>query len=311
MSKIIEIEEIEYNGETYNLHIENNHNYFANGLLVSNCHVATGKELTKIVSNCRNSEYCIGFTGSLKKSNIHELQLNALFGPIRKYTKTKELISRGILSKLEIRPIVLKHPKDVIHDVYKQKEILKKNDESPTKSYKYESETILDNPDRLKYIAKLAASRKQNTLILFKSIDYGRQIFNLLSEKTDKDVRYVDGTTKPDEREQIRKDAEKTDDMIIVASLGVFSTGVNIKNLVNIIFAESVKSSIKVIQSIGRSLRKHKNKEKAIIWDIVDDLTYTTNRGTKKKNYILKHFFERIGYYDEEGFNYSLKNVSL
>jgi superfamily II DNA or RNA helicase len=161
-------------------------------------------------------------------------------------------------------------------------------------------------PERKRFICKLAASRKGNTMVLFKIREYGRELHHLLKKNfPDKHVYYIDGTVKVDYREKVRKITEKHEGIIIVASYGTFSTGINIKNLHNLIFAESVLSSIKVIQSIGRLLRKYFNKD-AKLYDITDDLSWKS-----KRNYVLKHFLRRMKYYDQEEFEYEITNKRI
>ena len=109
-----------------------------------------------------------------------------------------------------------------------------------------------------------------------------------------------------DEREQVRFITEKSDDAIIIASYGTFSTGINIKNLHNIMFASPSKSRIRNLQSIGRGLRLKDNKSSATLYDISDDLSYGD-----KENYTLQHFRERINIYNEEDFPYEIHNVEI
>ena len=93
---------------------------------------------------------------------------------------------------------------------------------------------------------------------------------------------------------------------IIIASYGTFSTGINIKNLHNVIFASPSKSRIRNLQSIGRVLRKGDKKSKAVLYDIADDISYKS-----RKNYTLNHLVERIKIYNEEQFNYEIIQISL
>ena len=111
---------------------------------------------------------------------------------------------------------------------------------------------------------------------------------------------------KLEEREKIRFITEKSDNAIIVASFGTFSTGINIRNLHNIVFASPSKSRIRNLQSIGRGLRLKDNNSEATLYDISDDLSYN-----EKENYTLAHFRERINIYNEEDFNYEIHNVDL
>ena len=101
-------------------------------------------------------------------------------------------------------------------------------------------------------------------------------------------------------------DEIKESDAIIVASYGTFSTGVNIRNLHNIIFASPSKSRVRNLQSIGRGLRLGENKEQAVLFDVADDF-----RIGKFANFTLKHFAERVKIYDEEKFNYKFYNIEL
>ena len=119
-------------------------------------------------------------------------------------------------------------------------------------------------------------------------------------------IFYIDGGVKADDREAMRHAIEDEENAILVASLGTTSTGVSINRLHHMIAAHPSKSKIKVLQSIGRMLRMHNEKEEAVLYDIVDDLSYKTH-----KNFTLKHFVERIKIYDDEKFDYSIYNVRI
>jgi superfamily II DNA or RNA helicase len=116
----------------------------------------------------------------------------------------------------------------------------------------------------------------------------------------------VYGKTDVDVREDIRKIVETEKDAIIVASFGVFSTGVNLRNLHNIIFASPSKSRVRNLQSIGRGLRKSDTKSNAVLYDIADDL-----RWKKHNNYTIKHFLSRIQIYAEEKFVFKVYKIQL
>ena len=144
-----------------------------------------------------------------------------------------------------------------------------------------------------------------STLIVFNRIEHGKRIFEQIKERTDKTVIYVAGETKADDREAARATAEG-EDVIIVASIQVFSTGVNIRNLHNLIFAHPSKSKIKTLQSVGRILRKPENGQNALVYDLVDDLVYN-----QRKNFAFRHSLERFKYYTEEKFNLKIINVDI
>ena len=117
---------------------------------------------------------------------------------------------------------------------------------------------------------------------------------------------FVHGGVATEDREKVREITESENNAIIVASYGTFSTGINIKNLHNVIFASPSKSRIRNLQSIGRVLRKGSNKTKATLYDIADDISYKS-----KRNYTLNHLIERIKIYNEENFNYDIVNIPL
>jgi superfamily II DNA or RNA helicase len=129
----------------------------------------------------------------------------------------------------------------------------------------------------------------------------------MIAEKCEgRKVFFVHGNTDTDTREKIRAITEQETDAIIVASYGTFSTGINIRNLHNIVFASPSKSRIRNLQSIGRGLRKSDSKTSCNLFDIGDDLQWKS-----KKNYTLRHMIERIKIYNEEKFNYKMVKLSI
>jgi superfamily II DNA or RNA helicase len=254
-------------------------------------HLFKSKSLIGIMSKLHSAKYRFGFTGTLDGSQTHKWVLEGLFGPSYKVTKTAELMEKGHLSKLDIRCLVLKHP--------------------PKKFETFEDETqfIITHEKRNNFIKNLVLDLKGNTLVLFSRIEtHGEPLFNLInnSKHNNRKVFFVHGGVATAEREQVREITERESDAVIVASYGVFSTGINIKNLHNVIFASPSKSRVRNLQSIGRVLRKGANKTKAILYDIADDCTYNS-----RKNYTLNHFIERIKIYNEENFNYEIITINL
>ena len=125
-------------------------------------------------------------------------------------------------------------------------------------------------------------------------------------KNSDRRLFYVSGETDVDTREEIRAITEMENDAIIVASMGTFSTGINIKRLHNIIFASPSKSQIRVLQSIGRGLRKSADGKNTKVYDIADDLHWKS-----RKNYTLQHAAERIKIYAKEHFDYKLFDINI
>lgn len=257
-------------------------------------HNFKASSLKTMMLKMTNCPYRFGFTGTLDGTQTHKLVLEGMFGQVRQVTTTAELIESKHLSQFRIKAITL---------IYKEelKKLYKGID------YQSEIDFIKGHGPRNKFIANLVSSLKQNTLVLFRHIDHGTALAKIIESKVgDRKVFYVDGDVDGEVREDIRKAVENEEGCIIVASLGTFSTGINIKNLHNIVFASPSKARIKTLQSIGRGLRLHKSKDMATLYDIADDLSWKS-----KKNYTLLHFIERIKMYDEEKFDYKIYNVDL
>lgn len=259
------------------------------------CHQFKSKSLTTIMSQLVNSQYRIGLTGTLDGTHTHKLVLEGLFGPVYKSVTTKELIDSKHLAEFSIKCLVLKYPDEIC---------------SLAKKWKYNDEInyIVSNKARNTFIKNLCLSLNGNSLVLFNYVEkHGRILYDMIEkERKKRKVFFVFGGTDVDVRESIRSITEKENDAIIVASYGTFSTGINIRNLHNVIFASPSKSRVRNLQSIGRGLRKGDNKTEAILYDISDDFRYG-----KFVNFTLKHFIERVKIYDEEKFKYKFYNVEL
>jgi superfamily II DNA or RNA helicase len=251
--------------------------------------------LTTILSGCTNAKYRIGTTGTLDGTQTHRLVLEGLFGPVYKATSTSELIEKGQLADFKIKCLILKYPEATC---------------KMAKDWDYNTEIdyIVQNKNRNDFIRNLSLSLEGNSLILFQFVEkHGKNLYaNIKEHAKNRHVFFVFGGTDVEIRESVRSITEKETDAIIVASYGTFSTGVNIRNLHNIIFASPSKSRIRNLQSIGRGLRIGENKTEATLFDIVDDF-----RVGKFANYTLKHFIERVKIYDEEKFNYKFYNIEI
>jgi superfamily II DNA or RNA helicase len=254
-------------------------------------HLFKSKSLVSIMTKLEHAKYRFGFTGTLDGTQTHKWVLEGLFGPSYKVTKTDELMRQGHLSQLDIQCIILKHPPQKF-DVY--------NDEI---------EYLISHEQRNNFIKNLTLDLNGNTLVLYSRVEaHGAVLYEKInnSKRSDRKVFFVHGGVDAEQRELIREITEQEKNAIIVASYGTFSTGINIKNLHNVIFASPSKSRVRNLQSIGRILRKGSNKVKATLYDISDDCTYNS-----RKNYTLNHFIERIKIYNEENFNYEIVTVQL
>ena len=259
-------------------------------------HLFKAVSLTKIMTKLVDCKYRIGMTGTLDDSKTHKLVLQGLFGRVNKVVDTKTLIDKKQLSDLKIICLILKHSEQQAKKLYGCK-------------YHEELEYLATSESRNKYIRNLALNLQGNTLCLFQLVEkHGKKLYELIKKKSgdNREIFFVYGGVDAEQREEIRAITEKSDNAIIVASYGTFSTGVNIRNLHNLIFASPSKSRIRNLQSIGRGLRIGDNKNKATLYDISDDLTYKD-----KKNFTITHFQQRINIYNEEGFNYEIHNVHL
>jgi superfamily II DNA or RNA helicase len=259
-------------------------------------HNFKAKSLTSILSKCRDAEYRYGTTGTLDGTQTHKLVLEGLFGPAFYVTTTKKLMDEGSLSDLDISVLLLKYSEEF------RKGFGKKN-------YQDEIDFIVTHEKRNQLITNLALDQDGNTLVLFQFVEkHGKPLYHSINDKAHKrrKIFYVSGETGVDTREEIRRITETQKNAIIVASLGTFSTGINIKNLHNIIFASPSKSQIKILQSIGRGLRKSEDGRAAKLYDIADDLHWKS-----RKNYTLTHAAERIKIYTKEKFKYKIYEIDI
>ena len=252
-------------------------------------HLFKSKSLIRIMTKLHDAKYRFGFTGTLDGTQTHKWVLEGLFGPAYKIVRTDELIEKGHLAKLNIKILLLKHESQRFD------------------TYEDEVQFIIQNERRNNFIRKLTLDLKGNTLLLYSRVEsHGEILFNLINSDTNRKVFFVHGGVAAEEREEIRKITEEESNAIIVASYGTFSTGINIKTLHNVIFASPSKSRVRNLQSIGRVLRKGKNKTRATLYDIADDTTYKS-----QKNYTLNHLIERVKIYNEENFNYEIVPIKM
>ena len=255
-------------------------------------HQFKSKSLISIMTKLDSAKYRYGFTGTLDGTQTHKWVLEGLFGPSYKIIKTDELMKKGHLAKLDINVLLLKHP--------------------PNKFENFEEEVqyIIGHDRRNNFIKNLALDLKGNTLILFARVEkHGEPLYELINNNNiieNRNVFFIHGGVDTEDREKVREITEQENNAIIVASYGTFSTGINIKNLHNIIFASPSKSRIRNLQSIGRVLRKGNQKTRATLYDIADDISYKS-----RKNYTLNHLIERIKIYNEENFDYDIVNIPL
>lgn len=256
-------------------------------------HQYKAKSLINIMEKTPKVRYKYGFSGTLDDTQTHKLTLEGLFGPVYTVTRTKDLISDKTLSDFAIKSVVLKYPDS-------QRKVNKK------RTYQEEIEWLVTNKQRNRFIRNLAWKLSGNTLVLFQFVEKHGKVLAPMLEKEGKSVHFIHGGVEAEIREQTRSITETSTDNIILASYGVFSTGINIKRLDNLIFASPSKSKIRNLQSIGRVLRKSDHGDKATLYDIVDDLTWKSY-----ENFAIRHFKERVKIYSSEQFDFKMYNVNL
>ena len=255
-------------------------------------HTFKANSLVSIMEKCEHAKYRIGLSGTLDDSKVNQLTLEGLFGEVITVTTTAELIEQKVLADLKIQCLVMQYP-DHLRKI--------------KRDYQTEMDFLVSCKERNQVIRKLVHKLDGNVLVLFQFVEkHGKELYEDIKRNTNRPVYYISGEIKGDERERIRKEIDKEDNAILVASSGTTSTGLNIVSLKHVVFTSPSKAKIKTLQSIGRILRKSQSKTSAVLWDIADNLSWKN-----RKNYTLKHFLERINIYNREKFQYEVRKVNL
>ena len=264
-------------------------------IIVDEAHEARANSLKGILESADSCIYRIGMTGTLDDIHYNKLIIEGLCGPVLRTAKTKELMDRKIVSDLKIKCIVLKYD-----------ELYRKLMSGST--YHEEVKALSELEERNDFLMKMVNGLpdNKNTLLLVNGIDHAKTIYEKLLKTSKKTVYLVYGGTKKEQRSEVRRLTQSTDGVVIVATYGVYSTGISIKNLQYLIFGSGTKSIIRLLQSIGRGLRKDGKDDAVTVFDIVDYLQHK-----KTKNYTLKHFFMRVRIYNQEEFTYTLHNINI
>lgn len=246
--------------------------------------------LIKIMSALETAKYRFGFTGSLDDEKTNKITLEGLFGPFKQLVTTKELMDSGHVSDLDIKIIQFTYSDEIC---------------KTKRTYEEEYSFIISNRRRNEFIINLALSLPDTTLVLFRIIEHGKELMKMLENKG-RTVHLIYGAVDAELREEVRKKANEEAGSIILASVGTFSEGINIPNLHNIISTSPTKSRVKVMQTIGRGIRKTETKTNCTFFDLGDDLHWKN-----RKNYTLIHLLERIKLYHSEKFQFKIYKVKL
>ena len=270
-------------------------------VFIDETHGAKAKVLGQILKQCENARFKIGTTGTLPTDKSELLQIKSVIGDVIFELKSKELIDVGVLTKIKIANIIAKYPAEFVA-------------QNKGRSYPEEVRMVEEYADRNKVLKTIIdhTDPKHNILILVNHLKH----VNLLKEWFEeeypgKKVSIITGAVKGSERAEIRTGIENEDGTILLATFATCSTGINMPKLHDIILYSNSKSKIKVLQSIGRGLRKHKTKDVIIVYDIVDDLSYKTKTGRVVDNYLVKHWKERMTYYKDQQFDTITTSINI
>lgn len=290
-------------------------------VLIDEAHGAAAKSMNNIAKWCCNAEWRIGMSGTMpdfknKDERSNYFNIVGALGPIKVYTTYKEMEIEGWIPKIQINVILLKYSQQrrkemaiTINEAkIAERDAKKAGLKSPGSPFMIEADIINNIKERNNFICDLIEkSCKGNALVLFtKKSKHGVPLKELFEKefRNKKKVLYVDGDISTDDRNMIRKRMDVEDDIILLASFATFATGISIKNVHNIIFASNYKSKIKILQAIGRGLRKMEGKTKITIFDLVDDCSINMKNVPKYTNYALKHYNERKEIYEAKGLNW-------
>jgi superfamily II DNA or RNA helicase len=253
------------------------------------CHGTKKANEINNIFNFLNTNYRFGFTGTMPSCKLDCWNIIGKLGPIVYEEKTEDLKNKKYISNFKVFILKIKHnpiPK------------FKIDPNNPTDAYNKELEFLINNDKRNNIICNLVNKLQNNTIIMVDRIDHGINLVNKLENITNRPFYFIRGSTEIEEREKIRSLMEKRNDIIVIAVSKIFSTGINIPNLHNIIFSTAGKAKIKIMQSIGRALRLHPTKNMAYIFDISDNTLYAE-----------KHLREREQLYTTENYNYEKKEI--
>ena len=283
-----------------------NPEYFndVDSIIIDETHRASGNTIMDILKNCSTASYRIGVTGSLGEDTIDNLKIEGSIGNVEKIITMKELTDLGMATKIIIKPIFLQYSPEFNKSIHKM-------------SYQEEDKELRNHLPRIKFLSKLLNSFKDsNTLLIYKNEDCALQILEAHHKAVTEDkfvkthykklnsrkTYWISGSTKPKDREEIRQQISKEKGSKLVAVEKIIATGANLPSLNTMILESIGKSLVLLMQAIGRVGRLDKGKDVAVIYDIVDDCTYTSKngRGKEYRNYKLKHFFDRYNIYIAE-----------
>jgi len=276
-------------------------------VFVDEAHQTKTTSIKNIIGKCKDSVYRFGLSGTVQEDNSADFTtIVALLGPMVKSIPPKFLFKEGYATPVKFKLMVLQYKNEELRE--KLYDIRRGKQMEGSQILALEKNVAVQHRGRFKFITELASKTSKNTLLLFSNVkdQYGKKIYNWLKENTEKECFYVDGSVSKEHRDFYKKQMEEGENRVLIASFTTFSTGISIKNIHNIIFAESYKSEIIVKQSIGRGMRQLDGKNSFTIIDIVDDLSYEN-----RDNYLYKHAKARLEFYKQYSSDIKIHKIPL
>jgi len=263
---------------------------YVNLLIVDEAHkIRHGNQINKVLKKIP-AKFRFGFTGTLPDEKMDRWNIIGQLGPLIYERKSIDLREQKHITDVKVARLLLHYHNPPLFS--------RGTMANPTEGFEEEILFLQDNGFRNKVLKNIIEKITNNCLVLVDRIAHGELLYEYLSSLTGKEVFFIRGSMELDERESIRKIMENNHNVVCIAISKIFSTGVNIKNLHYVFFAAIGKSKIKLIQSIGRSLRQHESKKEAMIFDLCDQLYYG-----------IKHSEERSKIYKEEQIQITNRDV--
>jgi len=289
--------------------------YFSkfDAVIVDETHHAKANSIKTILIKCSRAKWKMGLTGSLpKEGSCDSFTIQAYLGPMVYQLHSHQLIEEGNATPVHVVGIEMDYLTDEVKKNLYDLRMQKADEKDGSKLLNLEKQIAREDRKRLLYVCDIISRAKKNALVLFADIknSYGRNIYDWLRENTEKNAYYIDGSTEAERREFYKHKMEDEADVVLVASIGTFSEGIDILNVHNIYIVESNKSEIIVRQILGRGMRLMEGKDKITVFDFSDNFSYG-NHQWQKKNYLIRHADERRKIYKDKRFPYKLFKVKL
>ena len=243
-------------------------------IICDEVHGAKAHIMKQILSGATKAQYRLGFTGTLHNNDLDNWNTKSYLGPIIREYSAGFLADQGYISKCTVNVLNIEYNSEYTGDYHQIRD------------------EVFQNPYRLKVIKHLAQNLDHNVLLLVDKVAKEGEFLEQYLTNIGKEVVFLSGRDDIDVREKWRHECMERDDICLIATYGIFQMGINIPNLKYIVLAAPFKAKIRILQSIGRALRQHADKESgAQIFDITDQVKFFNKYG-----------IIRIRYYDAEDF---------